>query len=154
MAANIYIHDLVYPRVFGAGQYIGQFSDNSVDELKQMGTLMSLPGGSEVLDVGCGRGSVARFMASTFGWKVTGIDIAGVPIADALLAHGGSADSSLTFIQDNIYSHAFARQFAGIYGTGAFCHFDAARLFSRASSLLRAGGRIGFMDAAGNDWRR
>lgn len=146
MAANSHIHDLLYPQVFGADQYVGQFSDNSAAELRQMGELLRLPGGSEVLDIGCGRGNVAWFMARTFNWRMTGIDIATVPIQYALRAHGGGPESCLEFVQSDVYEYRFERQFDGAYGTGAFCHFDAARLFDRIRTLLRTGGRIAFME--------
>jgi len=146
LAANIDVHDLVYPRVFGDGQYIGQFSDNSAEELKRMGASMQLPAGSEVLDIGCGRGHVARFLGRLFEWEMTGIDLSEVPLRDALSRQDCASPAAPTFVLGNLYEHSFGRQFDGAYGTGAFCHFDAARLFSRASSLLRAGGRIGFME--------
>ncbi len=146
MAANVDVHDLVYPGVFGADQYIGQFSDNSADELLLMGRAMALGPGSEVLDVGCGRGLVAAHMARRLGWHMTGIDLSAVPIASARSAKFGGLRNDPSFVHGDIYGHDFGREFDGIYGTGSFCHFDAAELFRRCRGLLRPGGRLGFME--------
>ncbi|MGJ3264482.1 MAG: SAM-dependent methyltransferase [Salinarimonas sp.] len=163
MADNVSIHDLVYPAVFGPDEYVGQFSDNSAGELGVLGTAMALPPGARVLDVGCGRGAVAAFLAERFGWRVTGIDLAGVPIADAERRRRTlppALAERLVFVAGNAYEHAFDPPFDGIYGTGAFCHFEAARLFARCAALLRPGGRLGFMERvrigpiAPDDWQR
>jgi cyclopropane fatty-acyl-phospholipid synthase-like methyltransferase len=146
MADNVDVHDLVYPSVFGADQYIGQFSDNSADELVLMGRAMELPAGSHVLDVGCGRGLVARHMAANLGWRMTGIDLSSVPISRAQTAASAALQFKPEFVHGDIYRHEFGERFDGIYGTGAFCHFDAADLFARCATLLRPGGRLGFME--------
>jgi cyclopropane fatty-acyl-phospholipid synthase-like methyltransferase len=155
MADNAAVHDLIYPHVFGPGQYIGQFSDNSADELRLMGSLMQLPAGARVLDLGCGRGLVAAFLARELGWEVTGIDL-----SLASVAAGRDKGHGVELIRGNVYEHAFPQRFDGIYSTGAACHFDAARLFARARALLVPGGRLaiferirlGDIDAA--DWGR
>lgn len=163
MADNVSIHDLVYPEVFGREQYVGQFSDNSAAELEALGAAMALPAASRVLDVGCGRGAVAAFLAERFGWRITGIDLAGVPLADAERRRGTlPADHAerLAFVAGNVYEHDFDEPFDGVYGTGAFCHFEADRLFARCRELLRPGGRIGFMErvrlgtVSPADWHR
>jgi SAM-dependent methyltransferase len=158
MADNVRIHDLVYPEVFGPDEYIGQFSDNSASELLAMGKAMVLPAKARVLDVGCGRGRVVAFLASSFGWEGTGIDLAGVPIADARTAAGGTDASRL--LQGNVYDYPFKRPFDGLYGTGSFCHFDAAHLFNRLREMLRVNGVLAFMERirlgpiASADWDR
>lgn len=48
MSGNNDVHDLVYPQVHGTDEYVGQFSDDSVSELRAMAA------GSAVLDIGCG----------------------------------------------------------------------------------------------------
>jgi SAM-dependent methyltransferase len=146
MADNVDVHDLVYPHVFGADQYIGQFSDNSAGELVLMGRAMDLPPGSRVLDVGCGRGLVAAHMARALGWRMTGIDLSTVPIGRARSAAFDGLPFAPEFVHGDIYAHSFAERFDGIYGTGAFCHFDADALFARCAQLLRPGGKLAFME--------
>lgn len=162
MAQNVIVHDLVYPEVFGREQYVGQFSDNSAAELEALGRAMDLPEGARVLDVGCGRGAVACFLAERFGWQVTGIDLSGVPLADAQRRRATLAPelaARLAFVPANFYEFVPAEPFDGIYGTGAFCHFEAGRLFARCRDLLRKGGRVGLMERvrlgsiSASDWR-
>ncbi len=155
MADNAKVHDLIYPHVFGPDQYIGQFSDNSAEELRLMGWLMQLPAGAKVLDLGCGRGLVAAFLAREMGWDVTGIDL-----SLASVAAGRAKQHGVELIQGNVYEHDFTHRFDGIYSTGAACHFDAASLFARARALLVPGGRLAIFerirlgDISAADWRK
>ncbi|MCK2236336.1 MULTISPECIES: class I SAM-dependent methyltransferase [unclassified Crossiella] len=147
MSGNNLVHDLVYPRVYGPGEYIGQFSDNSASELRALAATMDLPPDSAVLDIGCGTAPVAAFLAGEFGWRITGIDVAASPLRKAAqrLTEAGLADR-VSLAHGDVYRHEFAAPFDGIYGTGAFCHFDPARLFARCHELLRPGGRLAFME--------
>jgi cyclopropane fatty-acyl-phospholipid synthase-like methyltransferase len=147
MAGNNLVHDLVYPEVYGPGEYIGQFSDNSASELRALGTAMDLAADSSVLDIGCGTAPVASFMAREFDWRISGIDVAASPLAKAAerIAAAGLTDR-VTLTRGDVYDHPFPRPFDGAYGTGAFCHFDPGRLFARCRELLRDGGRLAFME--------
>jgi len=159
MADNVSLHDFIYPHVFGADQYIGQFSDNSREELDLMARCMTLPKGSKVLDVGCGRGNIARYMAKVFQWQLTGIDLSEVPIRDASKKFK-VINPDIQFINGSVYDLNTANFFDGIYGTGAFCHFDAQRLFAHCHNLLKIGGRLAFMervrtaDISDEDWHK
>lgn len=163
MSQNVLIHDLVYPEVFGSNEYIGQFSDNSASDLLNLGRALNLAEGSNVLDIGCGRGRVARFLAEQFGWNVTGIDVASVPLADANTMKRqieGALSEQLDFIEGDVYQLTRPSAFDGVIGTGAFCHFDASRLFGHCAILLRDGGRLGFMERtrtgeiSSSDWQK
>lgn len=147
MPENNHIHDLIYPRVYGEAEYIGQFSDNSASELLAMGQAVGLDAGSSVLDLGCGTAAIACFLARQLGWKVTGIDLSRAALEKACrrVASSGLSDQ-LQLVAGNVYDQAFATLFDGIYGTGSFCHFEASRLFPRCRQLLRRGGRLAFME--------
>jgi cyclopropane fatty-acyl-phospholipid synthase-like methyltransferase len=147
MDGNNLIHDLIYPRVYGEGEYIGQFSDNSASELAAMASATGLGPGSRVLDIGCGTAPVATFFAQRFGWHVTGIDVSASPLRKARrrIAEAG-LDDRVMLVAGDVYRFPFADQFDGAYGTGAFCHFDPVRLFARAALLLRPGGKLAFME--------
>ncbi|MER7212074.1 class I SAM-dependent methyltransferase [Streptosporangium sp. NPDC000239] len=147
MPGNNLVHDLIYPEVYGQGEYIGQFSDNSASELRLMGSAMKLPPGAAVLDIGCGTAAVASFLAGEFRWRITGIDVAGSPLEkarDRITATGQREEIRL--VHGNVYEQEFDGPFDGAYGTGAFCHFDAARLFARCRELLRPGGSLAFLE--------
>lgn len=147
MDGNNLIHDLIYPRVYGEGEYIGQFSDNSASELAAMASATGLGAGSRVLDIGCGTAPVATFFAQHFGWHVTGIDVSASPLRKARqrVAEAGLGDQ-VTLVAGDVYRFPFLHKFDGGYGAGAFCHFDPARLFARAALLLRPGGKLAFME--------
>lgn len=147
MSHNDVIHDLIFPLVYGKTEYIGQFSDNSVSELRELGHAMGLSSEAKVLDIGCGRGAVAAFMAKNFNWNVTGIDLAKTPLNYA--KHSTYTQYSIPqvmLIHGNVYSHNFNHLFDGIYGTGAVCHFNADNLFKRCNELLRDDGILAFME--------
>lgn len=147
MAENVSIHDFIYPHVFGPEQYIGQFSDNSKSELELMCSLMNLPSGSRVMDLGCGRGNVAAHFARCFGWNIVGVDISSKPIEDARSRHSHKKDIKIDFVNSNIYDFEAEKSLDGIYGTGSFCHFDIASLFNRCSELLHENnGVLAFME--------
>jgi cyclopropane fatty-acyl-phospholipid synthase-like methyltransferase len=160
MADNVSLHDFIYPQVFGTDQYIGQFSDNSRDELELMANLMNLSPESKVLDVGCGRGNIAAHMASRFGWIMTGVDLSEKPIYQAIERHQSKASVQIKFIHGSIYDVNFSHSFNGIYGTGAFCHFDSKKLFKHCREQLLNGGKLAFMERvrlstiAPADWKR
>lgn len=147
MAGNGVTHDLIYPHVFREDGYVGQFSDNSARELRLMAESMALPPGAEVLDVGCGRGAIAFYLASELGWQVTGIDLSSRVIAEAEKRMASAGPCPVPrFVCGNFYDLHLEGRFDGIYGTGAFCHFNAERLFRHAVSLLRPGGVLAFME--------
>ena len=147
MSGNNDVHDLVYPQVYGPGEYIGQFSDNSASELRALAAAMELPAGSAVLDIGCGTAPVAALFATEFGWRITGVDVAASPLRKARERIAASGlTGRVTVVHADVYRYEFAEPFDGVYGTGAFCHFDPARLFARCHRLLRRGGRLAFME--------
>jgi cyclopropane fatty-acyl-phospholipid synthase-like methyltransferase len=147
MPENNLIHDLVYPHVYGEAEYIGQFSDNSASELLGMGEALEPGPGAAVLDIGCGTAAIACFLASRLGWNITGIDLSTASLRKArqhVQARGLA--SQIHLVEGNLYAHRFEGLFDGIYGTGSFCHFEAAPLFTRCWELLRPGGRLAFME--------
>ena len=57
------------------GEDIGQFSWLTADEFRRFLQWLDLGPGSDVLDVACGSGGPALFMARTTGCRITGMDI-------------------------------------------------------------------------------
>src|SRR5689334_19865017 len=77
------VRALVFPRVFGAGEYVGQYSDNAASDIKRMLKKAGVTASSHVIDVGCGAAGPAAFMARTFGCRVTGVDVSETYLAAA-----------------------------------------------------------------------
>src|SRR5436309_425539 len=57
------------------GEDIGQFSWITADEFRRFFRLLELDSSSSVIDLACGSGGPAMFMAQTTGCRVIGIDI-------------------------------------------------------------------------------
>jgi cyclopropane fatty-acyl-phospholipid synthase-like methyltransferase len=142
---------IIYPRAYGVSEYIGQYSDNTVSDLRRMGHAMSLPGGSRVLDGGCGPGVVACLFAEEFGWAVTGVDISRRHLDRAQdRAAKSHAAHHIIFRNQNLYEVPEDEGFDAAYGTGAWCHFDASELFAKLKGVVRTGGRVAFMERVRN----
>lgn len=139
--------ELIYPRAYGPSEYIGQYSDNTASDLRRMAQAMALPPGARVLDGGCGPGAVACLYAEEFGWDVIGVDISQRHIERGRQRVSRSpASDRVVLRQQNLYDVPELEQFDGAYGTGAWCHFDAAGLFAKLGRLTRPGGCVAFME--------
>jgi tocopherol O-methyltransferase len=101
----------------------------------------------EVLDVGCGLGGGAIFLAEEFGARVTAVTC--VPSHVKLVArYAGLA---------GVGSHVFPvlcdalevpgeNRFDAVVAVDSSCYLDRGRWFRRLASLLRPGGRVFIMD--------
>ncbi|HTU46508.1 MAG TPA: class I SAM-dependent methyltransferase [Bryobacteraceae bacterium] len=115
----------------------------------ELGTLLGLTSGSHVLDVACGRGTSAFHLASSFGCKVTGIDLSeeNVRLAATEASQRGLAGMT-AFQRGDAESLNFPEDtFDAIVCECAFCTFPdkqiAAKEFYR---VLKPGGKLGLSD--------
>jgi ubiquinone/menaquinone biosynthesis C-methylase UbiE len=106
---------------------------------------LALAPGMHVLDIGAGIGGPARYLAQTFGCRVTGIDLTPdyVAVADALTRRCGLADK-VTFRQASAVALPFAD--AG-FDAATMLHVgmniaDKAKAFGEVRRVLRPGGRF------------
>jgi phosphoethanolamine N-methyltransferase len=110
--------------------------------------LLDLHPGMRVLDVGCGLGGAAFYMAQQYGVQVQGIDLSHNMLA---LAHkrcqaAGLADR-VTFTHGDILAFAPAHQYDRIYSRDVFLHIHAKEeLFQVLKRSLAPGGRLLFTD--------
>ena len=99
--------------------------------------------GHSLLDIGCGLGGPARYLAERFGCEVTGIDLTPqfVDCADRLTALLG-LDDRVTFRTGNALALPFeAGAFDGAYSQHVTMNVeDRARFFSEAFRVLKPGG--------------
>jgi arsenite methyltransferase len=116
---------------------------------ERLGNLLALSPSDHVLDVACGRGGSAIFLATQFGCHVTGIDLGETNVAYA--TSRAEAANVSTLVQFRIgdaerldYPDA---SFDVVLCECAFCTFpdkrEATREFGR---VLRSGGRLGVSD--------
>lgn len=132
------------------GEDIGQFGWTTANEMRRFFTLLELGPGSRVLDVACGSGGPALFMARTTGCQVTGVDITenGIQTARSVAAALGLAGQARFEQADASGPLPFDDgSFDTVISIDSMNHFlDRTRLLKEWYRVLRAGGRIVFTD--------
>jgi cyclopropane fatty-acyl-phospholipid synthase-like methyltransferase len=133
------------------GEDIGQFSWLTADEFRRFFGLLEIGSGSHVLDVACGSGGPALFMAQSTDCRVTGVDV----------NEGGINTARQTAEARQLQDHAeFQRLDASeplpfsdasvdaIVCIDAMNHlYNRAQVMSDWYRVLRPGGRFLFTDA-------
>jgi SAM-dependent methyltransferase len=132
------------------GEDFGQSSWVTGPEYRRFFRLLGLRAADHVLDVGCGSGGPARFLAREIGCRVTGVDVneAGIRAGLALAREAG--------VQDKVhFRHADVREplpfpdqaFDALVCMDVMCHLpDRRRLFDEWRRVLRPGGRVLYTD--------
>jgi cyclopropane fatty-acyl-phospholipid synthase-like methyltransferase len=142
------VRDIVFPEVFGPEQYIGQFSDNTVDQIDKLAAKADITAENHVLDIGCGCCGPAIYLAKKTGCRITGVDVSvshstrgRVAVEKAQLA------DRIQIINRDIFEIADSLEPADVViGLGAWCHMAPRDLFPVSKNLLKPGGRIAFME--------
>jgi ubiquinone/menaquinone biosynthesis C-methylase UbiE len=141
--ANLYQSDL-------ARHLLGDsFHPGGLVTTRRLGELLALNPSSRVLDVACGNGTTAVFLAKEFGCQVTGIDYGQKNIDSArVLAEVEQLKDRVQFEKSDAETLPFAdASFDAVVCECAFCTFpqksSAAAEFFR---VLQPGGRVGISD--------
>jgi len=147
---NFATHALEQVRRETYGEDFGQSSWVTGQEYRRYFRLLGLRATDHVLDVGCGSGGPALFLAREIGCPVTGVDIneAGIRAGLALAREAG--------VQDKVhFRHADVREplpfsdqaFDALVCMDVMCHLpDRRRLFDEWRRVLRPGGRALYTD--------
>jgi len=99
---------------------------------------------SDVLDVGCGDGALARDLAAR-GLSVTALDLDG-PALERARAQGGKG---IRFAQGDFLRHDFGeQQFDAVLSIAVLHHMDAEVALLRMRDLVRPGGVVGVIGLA------
>jgi SAM-dependent methyltransferase len=111
--------------------------------------LLRLTGGERVLDVGCGIGGPSRYLAHTFGCRVTGLDL--TPefcAAAATLAERMALTAKVDYRQGNALAMPFPDGSFDVAWSQNVVMNIAARdaLYAEIRRALRPGGRYAFSD--------
>ena len=110
---------------------------------------LGVTSGSEVLDIGCGIGGAARFVASSFGCEVTGIDLSPSYVAAATtMTEWTGLGDRVRFEVGSALDMPFDD---GAFDRALLLHVgmnipDKAALFTEVHRVLRPGGRLGLYD--------
>ena len=104
---------------------------------------------TRILDVGCGVGGAAVWLAAEVGCSVTGLDLvmSNIETARATAVSYG-VDHLVRFEQGNAAAMPFeSHAFSMIWGQDAWCHVpDRDALFAECARVLEPGGAIAFSD--------
>lgn len=115
----------------------------------KLAELAGITASTQVLDVCCGMGGPARYLAHKYGCRVTGNDLtqSRVDGATKLTAMAG-LDDRITFRQGNALDLAFDDgAFDVVISQESFCHIpDKDRLIAECVRVLKPGGRMAFTD--------
>jgi cyclopropane fatty-acyl-phospholipid synthase-like methyltransferase len=132
------------------GEDLGQSSWVTDREYRRYLDHLELAAADHVLDVGCGSGGLALFLARERGCRVTGVDVneAGIQAGLVRVRQAGQEDR-VHFRRANVREPLpFPEEsFDAIVCMDAICHFpDRLRLFGEWHRVLRPGGRMLYTD--------
>ena len=114
-----------------------------------MSGLADLGPAIRVLDLGCGYGSTARYLARSYGCTVTGINISEKELELARLrAAEAGLEHLLSFEQGDFHSLLYENEsFDVVWSQEAFLHgADKSLIISEARRVLKSGGTLIFTD--------
>ena len=128
------------------GEDFGQSSWVTADEYRRFFQMLGLSAADHVLDVGCGSGGPALFLAREIGCRVTGVDVdaAGIRSGETLARPIRNGRKGRISQADVAQPLPFAdNQFDALVSMDALCHFpERSRLFAEWCRILRPGGRL------------
>jgi tocopherol O-methyltransferase len=114
--------------------------------IEHLAQVAGIPRGCAILDVGCGFGGTAIYLAKKLGAKVTGITISPVQVEMASrAAERESADAK--FILMDAEEMEFDQKFDVVWSTESVSHYqDVAKFFAAAAGCLKPGGILALTD--------
>ena len=122
-----------------------QFHGRGMEATEELAGLLDAASGDHVLDVGCGIGGPARYMADRFGCKVTGIDLT-PEFCDAARHVTGlmGLDGRVDFKQGDATAMPFeAASFDKAYSMNVSMNIaDKAGFYGEIGRVLKPGGRL------------
>ncbi len=129
-----------------------KFEEAGQHHVERMASMIDLDSNSKVLEVGCGNGVTAIWLAQTFDCQVVGIDPSQTNIKKAQeLASQAEITNKVTFVCGTIQEGVFQdSEFTHVWSNAAICHIpekERKRTFMEISKILGSEGRLIFDDA-------
>ncbi len=152
---NAYSHyaDGVYRqiRLETYGEDFGQTSWATTEESQAIPGMLHLKSKSQVLEIGCGSGRYALFVAQRIGCQVLGLDINAAGITNCeQLAEKQNLSAQVQFECCDVSKGLPAERdsFDAVFSTDVLCHIpNRAALLGEIYRVLKPGGRLLFSDA-------
>src|SRR5262249_31172807 len=124
---------------------LDQFHVRGLAATRELAEALNIETGSELLDIGCGLGGPARFLAATYGCRVTGVDLSQpfVDVATMLSERCGLKEKTV-FHQADALKLPFADESFPLAWTQhvAMNIADRTRLYAETARVLQPGGRL------------
>src|SRR2546426_4457408 len=130
---------------------VDEFHSGGRNATVRLAQLAGINGSERVLDVGCGIGGPSRYLASTFGCQVTGLDLTQEFVAlAAMLAQRTRLADKVTYRQGNALAMPFPdASFDLVWSQNAAMNIaDRDRLYGEMRRVLAPAGRLAFQDVA------
>ncbi len=161
MSARVDLYDSAYAnyasevyrevRMQTYGEDFGQTSWATTEESREIPHRLVLKPDSSVLELGCGSGGYALYVAETVGCRVVGLDInePGVQNANQLAAARGLGEKVHFERCDASKVLPFEDEtFDAVFSNDVLCHLAGRpRVLGEMFRILKAGGRMLFSDA-------
>src|SRR6185312_12734087 len=152
---NAYTHysDRVYRqiRIESYGEDFGQTSWATTEESHAIPRMLRLNPENWVLEIGCGSGRYAMYLAESVGCRVLGLDINAAGIQNCKrLAETQNLSAQVQFECCDVSAGlpAEANSFDAVFSTDVLCHIPKrAALLGEIHRVLKPGGRLLFSDA-------
>jgi len=133
------------------GEDYGQTSWVTTAESNEIPKLLKLSDKSSVLEIGCGSGGYAVYLAKCAGCRILGLDINAEGIRNAnVLAEQAKVGARAAFQQFDV-SHPLSDKddtFDAVYSNDVLCHVEhRAQVLGNVFRVLKPGGRFLFSDA-------
>ncbi len=128
---------------------VDEFHVRGREASEELARLCGVRRGKTVLDVGCGLGGSARYLAAEFGCQVTGIDLTGDYCrVGTLLNERLGLDGLVTLRQGSALDMPFPDASFDVAWTehAQMNIADKARLYGEIARVLKPGGRLAFHD--------
>lgn len=139
----------------------GFFEDETSDDLQEAGWSWSrkilstseIDANSRILEIGCGNGAVAVWLAQQTGCPVVGLDISSVRIDNARKLAANHPDANVTFVCGTITELPFEDgEFTHVWGQGVLYHVpDLDKALSEVARVLAPRGIMLIDDFVGPD---
>ena len=134
---------------------VDEFHIRGRDATRELAQLVSPTADLEVVDIGCGIGGPSRFLAATFGCRVTGIDLTEeyCQVAAMLAERTGLSDRVRYRCADATATELPDESVDLVWTQHASMNIrDKPRLYSEMFRILKPGGRLALHDiAAGSE---